>query len=617
MRRALLLAALGVAVCLAGALVLQSRMNNCAALPLLADNIVPNAALARTDAAAPLPDGWSSSAPGAQLRGPAIDGQGFDLDGDGRALQLIGSGNTLRFPPIAIHGGRAYCVAVSALTDSEKHSATRVRLVFTWQDAAGSTLGADAGDWQPVALWLPDAPPNGWARLQGAARAPAGAAMLLVRLEPASDDRVDRDAPVVRPTWASTHWAAPLDPHQAGPVALQPWPHNAGAALSFSFDWETAMGGLVHSRSADDPYGDLDPILRAMRMREGVTTTLALFAPHGIRATYFANGYNFLLGNTEQRQFMGNPTFAWARPEAPYAWRTDTWTHTPWFDPDPFTTVQHDPAWYFGDLVPVLQAAGQDIQSHTFSHLYAGFAATEQIRADMSAWNKLAAERQVAPARVLAFPWSGSAGMADADWYALEEAGITAVTRTNRSQRQYQLASLDDLQCRALPGHAAILACPDLYLTPRSAPQALSLIDRAIEQHGVLDLWAHTEEVTSPEQIAAWQQVVTYAAQRQAAGQLWIAPLAEITDWQHALEQVDITILSDSGSAPDTHGDVPLRVRMSNRSNRDLQGLTLQLPFAIGRVMVGGTASASRVEGSWLILDVRAGTTLEVQAWPA
>jgi hypothetical protein len=412
------------------------------------------------------------------------------------------------------------------------------------------------------------------------------------------------------------------------------WPNGAQAALSFSFDWETAMGGLIHSRSSDDPNSDQNPVARGLRMRQGITTTLDIFRPYGIRATYYANGYNFLLGNIERRTFMGNPTFAWAKTEDPYSWRSDIWTKTPWFALDPHGTVQSDPAWYFGDLIPLLQRERQDIQSHTFSHLYGGFANAAEWRADLAAWSSVAAERGVPPARSLAFPWSSSAGMSDANWQALADAGITSVTRTNWSpkQPQYHIVSAQNPHCAPVPGHETILACPDFYLTTSSAPQALKLIDTIIGANGMLDLWAHTEEVTAPDQIAVWRQVVGYAAQKRDAGKLWIAPLAEIAAWQQARDKVRVETREPK---TDSQGlDGAMNFQLSNSSTLDLKGLTLVLPFAAQRVEItdssgavqsvrpitkAGDAADSRfsVRGSMLLLDIKAGQQLEVTAWPA
>jgi hypothetical protein len=595
---------------LAAVFVIQGRLAACRSVPLLANNLLPNPRLEPAAGTPGMPAGWSRGANGIELRGPGIgSGEGFDLDGDGRALQLIGIANFVQTPPITVSPETSYCFAGRALTDSDKRSTTRLQVDFRWLDGAGTLVAEDSSSWQPVVLWTPEAPPAGWAPIHAAFQAPPGAATLQVRLRPASDDRVYLDAMQVQWTTNRERRTANGSP-QASAVVVQPWPNGARAAVSFSFDWETAMGGLIHSRSVDDPNFDQDPLLRGMRMREGVTTTLALWRDYNIRATYYANGYNFLLGNTERRTFMGDPTFAWARTEPPYNWRSTTWLTTPWFARDPYGTVQSDPAWYFGDLVPLLQAAGHDIQSHTFSHFYGGFANAREWRADLDTWRTVAAEREVPPARSLAFPWSSSAGMSDDNWHALAEAGITSATRTNRSQPQYQVVHADDPHCRPLPGHEAILACPDFYLTPRSAPEALQLLDRVIATQGMIDLWAHTEEVTSPEQIAAWRAVAGEAARRRDAGTLWIAPLAEIADWQQALENVRIENVALRYAEPER----TLSFRITNGSSRQLKGLTVQLPFNPQHVTANG--AALHAQFSIVQVDLAAGQTLEVLAWP-
>jgi hypothetical protein len=591
------------------ALLIRGRMAGCAYVPLLADELLRNANLLPGDSPR-MPRGWTAAATnGVALHGPAIDNQGFDLDGDGRALQLIGIANYVQTPPAPVDAGRAYCFAGQALSDSEK-GATRLRVVFRWQDAAGQPLGEQATDWQPVVLWRKDTPPAGWSRVGAAFRAPAGAAALQVRVEPASDDRVYLDDMHIRTT---TDGLPPTtDDRRPATVSIEPWPEGRRGALSLSFDWETAMGGLIHSRSGD-PNSSQNALDRAMRMREGITTTLGLFRPYGIRATYYANGYNFLLGNRDGRQFMGNPIFVWASQDR--GWPGNMWTSTPWFSKDPHGTVQSDPGWYFGDLIPILRRERQDIQSHTFSHFYGGYADAEAWRADLAAWQQVAAEHGVPPARSLAFPWSSSAGMSYTNWGAVEAAGITSLTRTNTDQREFQLADRAGLRCRAVPGHERILACPDFYLhSQETAARAIELIDETIATSGTIDLWAHTEEVTSPEQIANWRAVVGYAARQRDAGKLWIAPLAEIADWQQARAQVRLEMRDWRVESQES----PLVVKVTNASNRDMEGLTLMLPFSARQATVDGQDLKSQIsDPRSVVLNIRAGQTLEVQAWPA
>lgn len=591
----LLVAALGMV------LFIQQRIAGCAAVPVLAEQLLPNADLAIPGDPPTLPHGWTAAAPGVQIGA-------FALDGDERALQLIGIANYVQTPTVAVQPGNSYCFSGYAISDSVLGSATRVQLSFHWRDASGNALAVDQSPWLAVRLWRAEAPPAGWSPLQAAFRAPAGAAELYVRIAPASDDRIYLDVMALRQGGRPP--ARPAPPAADLPL-VRPWPDARRAAVAFTFDWETTMGGLIHSRSVGDPNFDDDPVIRGMRMREGITTTLDLFRPYAIRATYYATGYNFLPGNTARATFMENPIYPWAN--ADNRWTSDRWTTTPWFADDPYGTVQSHPAWYFADLLPLLQAEQQDIQSHTFSHFYGGFVDAREWTLDFDEWARVAALHQVPPASSLAFPWSGSGGMSDASWQLFAERGVRSVTRLS-DQSQYNLfpqdehGLIDDPQCRPLPGHPRILACPDFYLTPARLELARAQVEQAASVGGMIDLWAHTEEVTSPEQIAAWREMVEYVANRD---DLWVAPLSEIAARQQAAAMVDVELLAPSEAA--------LRFRVHNRSSLDLPGLTLELPFRPARLSINGDVLSTNMPlvDTYLLLDLAAGRAMEVSLWPA
>ncbi len=600
-------------------LALRQRVARCTSTPLLSAELLPNANFATPGTSPALPAGWTAYAPGVQLRGPAVDGQGFDLDGDGRALQLIGIGNYVLTPAMPVRPGQRYCFSGFALTDAAQRSPTRARLVFQWRTAEGASVGDATTLWQPVTLWTPEAPPRDWAPLRGSFVAPAVAAALTVRVEPAADDRIYLDGLGLREGGDElAHLAA--SPAEADPSLphIAPWPLGRAAAMAFTFDWETAMGGLVHSRSLDDPNVDQDYLARALRMREGITTTLAIFKPLNLRATYYATGYNFLTGNRERRQFLGGPTFAWANKAN--GWPSDRWTKTPWFADDPYGTAASDPGWYFGDLLAPLRDAGQVVQSHTFSHFYGGLADLTMWQADFQVWNELAAAAGVPPATSLAFPWSSSAGMSDAAWDTLAQAGITSVTRLS-DQAQYSLWATDAAglkltpRCRWVPGREGrILACPDFYLTPARADLALRQIELAVAAGGMVDLWAHTEEVVSPEQIATWSRIAARVAKDD---RLWVAPLSEIAAWQAAVA----TLSLEQKKSEDAQVQI---FTITNPSTHDLVGLSLALPTTTQRVTVSGDELAQPPAGTtprgpawWpaaglAILDLAAGQTVEV-----
>jgi hypothetical protein len=598
-------------------LFISQRLDRCTAPPFVDPNLLPNANFAIAGDILGLPAGWGRGAGGVELRGPSVDGQGFDLDGDGRSLQLIGIANYALTPPIGVQPGVVYCFTVATLTDSLLRSPTRARLVFEWYDEQGTIIERVVTPWQPVALWTPERPPSAWTTVGGYARAPQTARALRVRIEPTSDDRIYLDMPRLQRGGQTLPQAHVPDP--PSPLTIAPWPAGYRAAVAFTFDWETAMGGLIHSRSVDDPLADEDPIKRGMRMRTGVETSMTIFARYNVRATYYATGYNFLMGNREQRRFMNDPVFSWA--SAANGWRSDRWTTRPWFSDDPYGTVATDPAWYFGDQIEPLLAAGHEIQSHTFSHLYGGYADAATWRADIEAWNTVAAERGVRPAQSLAFPWSSSAGMSDANWDVIERAGIRSVTRLS-DYGPYNLFPTDqqglirDPHCRWLPGREGrIIACPDFYLTPARAELAIAQIERTVTAGGMIDIWAHTEEVTSAAQQAAWENVVSYVVGR---GDIWVAPLSEIANWQIARMTLDITTLSEPTTSLERGERVAQRYRIQNPSPYPLIGLMIDVPSGMADVAMNHEiVPREQWQGSgWLRIDLAAGQSIEVTLWP-
>lgn len=500
-----------------------------------------------------LPADWVAGAPGVRVGD-------FSADGLGKSVHMLGIGTWLGLPTQQITAGQPYCVRFVALADSPSMTAMRTRWIWTGADGLRVER---IGDWQAVRVWAGESDNRPWSVVVDHDTAPAGATQLEVRIEPASDDRIYLDLLELRASIVARR-LADVRVNET-PLTIRPWPAGYNAAVSFSYDWETTMGGLVHSRSIDDPNAGQDPLLRGMRMRGGLTNTLELFAPHDYAATYYINGYNFLWGNHDRRMFMGDPTFAWA--SQANGWRSDVWLQQPWFSVDPYGDYQTHPEWYFGDLIQPVVRAGHDLQSHTFSHFYGGLATPEQWRSDLTAWNTIAAERQVAPATSIAFPWSSSAGMRYDAWNELEAAGITSLTRTSWNPKlpQYHIVSAAEGRCRALPGHESIMVCPDFYLTVQSHEQALAVLERIRQQDGMIDYWAHTEEVYTPEQIAAWKRVVDATA---AAGDVWVASLREIALRQQIVDGIQVRFVNDEERGI---------FRLHNSGSHGITNLQLQL----------------------------------------
>ncbi len=531
-------------------------------LTITGPNIVPNNDFAIDTDRNGLPDGWDG------LSGVKIITSTRVVSGTGQSVQILGTNNYLKSPYIAARPGVEYRVAFRALSDSP--SATKARVLFHWRDADTIDFEVTRGAWQ-------DVPSLSWGLLSAAAVAPEDATQVAISIHPASDDRV---------------YVADLSMGQLG-VRVAPWPEGKRAALAFSFDYETAMGGLIHGRSVDDANAGDDPTDRALRMRAGAEQALKLFAPGGIRASFYTNGYNFLLGNTERRQFMDNPVYEWANTEAGHNWQTNRWQTEPWFGDDPYSTEAEAPAWYFGSQIATLKAARQDIQSHTFSHFAGTYVKPADWRADFAAWKQVAKERGVEPASSLAFPWSSSYGMRFDSWQVLADEGIRSVTRTvwNRGLRRSWIADRTHYALRRLPAHPAITVIGDVYLTPESRDAVLGQMQTALLNEGAIDVWAHTEEVTSPAQIAAWQAAID-AARRD----FWIAPVPEIVQYAQDIRRVTVEVQAE---APN------YRLSVRNGSGNDLRGVSLTLPFVPERIEIDG--QAVQPNGTTLVLDLQRG----------
>jgi hypothetical protein len=534
-------------------------------------NLLPNSDFAADSDGDGIPDGWmTAGVGGVQLSGFRV------ITDTGHALQITGVNNFVKSPYIAVQPDQKYRLVFQALADDPaKPSPTRVRARFHWRDVEGLEFSVVNGDWQ-------DVPHRSWASISTEKVAPAGAAHLAISIHPASDDRIIIDR---------------LGLGQIG-VRVAPWPDGKNAAMALSFDYETAMGGLIHSRSVDDPLAGADALARARNMRAGVDEILRLFAPQNIRGTWYVNGYNFLNGNREGRTFMGDPIYEWAN--RANRWPTDFWTEHPWFSPDPMTDEQTDPEWYFGSQIATLQAAGQDLQSHTFAHFDGGLVEPSDWRDDFKAWNDVAAPMNVTPATSLAFPWSSSAGMRWDSWAVLEANGIRSLTRTNWRQPRYRLADRETFALRPLPGRETITVIADEYLTPRSLSDVQAAVRRAELNEGAIDVWAHTEEVTTDQQLHAWSTII------ESSSDFWVASVPDIVTWHQAINQVEVRLFAEE---PYYHFQV------RNGSRESLHGVTLSLPFAPERVEIGGREA--EVDGDTLILDLPARHTIEVRLWRA
>ncbi len=430
-------------------------------------------------------------------------------------------------------------------------------------------------------------------------------------------------------------------------VRVEPMKDYARAALSFTFDWETAMGGLVHSKGGapipgEGEYGGLglsennlqlalaDAVRRGLDMRRGADYLLELFSRFGVRGTFYANGYNLLDGNRDNQKFIGDPTYRWAAPKN--GWNSDFWLKNPWYSLDPHGDFQSDPAWYFGDQADRLRQARQDIQSHTFGHIYVRGTTPEEFLRDTDAFGFYAAERKLPPIRHFAFPWKSSNSLT-AEWYQiLVNRGYTSVTRLYDADQGIRqdgvgLLAFDNGQrtpdratvvyenfagpsntyyyLGRVRGAESLLVLRDYQLVPgeRSEATAKALLDELLRRRGYGSIWTHPEAIVDAGNQGQWMRVVQYAAQKREAG-LWVDSVANIV--QHRLNIAQVKV-----AASWSNGGKKARLVITNHAKEPISGLTLTLPAPLK-----SATGATSFKGAQLLvppLQVNQSVTIEVE----
>lgn len=493
---------------------------------------------------------------------------GAQVTREGR-LQLPSEQAAAESPLVAVRPGERYCAAAGPVVGA---------MIFVWEDDGHRTVQEHGRPGAGGALCF---------------AAPPGATGLRLRLV-----GTERAITVEQATlWADGARLAPL-------------PDYAVAALAFTFDWESVMGGLIHSKGGSGGYEaeaeghaveGADPraiaVQRGDRMRRGAENLSDLFQPHGIRGTFYATGYNLLTGNVERRTFAGDPIYTWAGKKN--RWASDYWTTNRWYGDDPYGTEATHPEWYYGSLSLKLAGQGHEIETHTFGHLYVRGATPEEIARDLAEWNKAAVELGLRPARSFAFPWRSSNSVRAPHYERLARAGITSVTRLYSLRRGAEF-ELDEVE--EMPG---LLIYPDRIIdsTPAGVVKGRQTVDEVLLRRGYASLWTHPEAVVDAEEVAAWRAVIDYAAAARARG-LWVAPLGEITERVRAGRALGLVTLHDGGA---------VTVVVTNPGGQAVRGVVVEIPAA-ARFTQGGAVWSDSRGGRARVTELAAGDTVTLVA---
>lgn len=482
---------------------------------------------------------------------------------------VLGPEQAITSSVILIQPGQTYRYSLNLASEGNKRQPGTAQVRLIWLDAAlGVLTWDDSPAWQPA---LPDAGSLSEAFHTGAYMSPPGArALRFVIGNVAGEGTIVASTPKL----------------SAEGVYVEPHPNGALGSLAFSFDWESAMGGAIHSKGMD-PHDPKGAVQHGLEMRQGGDWLNDLFKKTGVEATFYGTGYNLLDGNSERRTFAGDPTYKWASPKN--GWATDYWTTHKWYGDDPYGTLQSDPAWYFGDQTRALLGAGHEIAPHTFGHLYVRGTTPAELGTDIDEWLKYAKSLGITAATTFAFPWRSSNSLTRDFYDTLHRRGIRAVTRLyERDLRDlYTLGAAYGRDNGTPWVYEDMAVMPDFLLGSPSAAmgeenaggavsreEGLQVISRTLESRGTTSFWQHPEQLANTPELAgvrqAWTQVVEQAASERDKGKLWIAPVAYITEYQHNVMSVTTSLESSFLGG--------WTIRVNNNSGQTLSGVTLTLP---------------------------------------
>ena len=309
-------------------------------------------------------------------------------------------------------------------------------------------------------------------------------------------------------------------------------------AFVISIDTEMAWGE-AHRR--DGTAGSHDFAAE----REVIDGILAVFARHGISATWAIVGHLFLDSCERGPDGRAHPDVA--RPD--YAWLDGDW-----FDIDPCSRVDDAPYWYGPDIVAAVAgcAAPQEIGCHSFSHVIVDDPACtpEVFASELACAQSVARASGVDGLRSFVYP-RNAIGQVD----RLAEHGFgcyrggrpTAAFAGESGWRRRALAAVDKV--RPVAGSAVrpawhpggVWNVPQTYLfapatSGRRLPPALwvrrplARLHQAARHRSLFHLWFHPYNVTAaPERsLDALDRICAAAARLRDAGRLDVVTMGDL-----------------------------------------------------------------------------------------
>lgn len=317
------------------------------------------------------------------------------------------------------------------------------------------------------------------------------------------------------------------------------WPETGIFTLSFDVEliWGTYYSLGKGSEREEERFEKVRPIFSKI---------LELLKEAGIPATWAFVGHLFL-DHCKKVDGVAHPEVV--RPDY-------RWFPRDWFDFDPCSDIDRNPAWYGKDLVEMVLAADErhDVGGHSFSHIFFGDpdcsaeAAASDLARSVEAASTLGLDlvsfvypqKKVGHLEALANAGFRIFRGEDARWYYSKDWVPASVRRVCHLADQFSgwpppvvLPRRAKGGLWELPGSLPILPAFGIRkympMSVRSA-KAKRGIDRAVREKRVYHLWSHPWNFIekTEEMLHAFEEIVVHAAKARREGRLRALTMREV-----------------------------------------------------------------------------------------
>ena len=265
-----------------------------------------------------------------------------------------------------------------------------------------------------------------------------------------------------------------------------------------------------------------EPVAMGLKERSNVPKLVRLFEQYEIPITWATVGHLFL-SQCEREEGKAHPELSRLKHFS------SRWSYTEgdWFDHDPCTSYDLDPAWYAPDLIRMIlnSKVSHEIGCHTFSHIDCSdlHCPPEVLDDELRICIKLAQAEGIR-LRSMVFP-----GGKNGNYPVLKARGFTSYRYNDRRWDLFYPEKDHDGLWR-LPSSTSIGADGFKWSLSYRMKQFRKYIDAAIRKRSVFHLWFHPS-LDDFSLNSVFPSVLDYASQKRKKGDLWIATMSDLSDF--------------------------------------------------------------------------------------